>query len=56
MLVADLALAYDFSVDEDTRFANCDVIPSETTCNLSDSYDTIQAFAQVHRLILSFES
>lgn len=52
MLVADMALVYDFEVDEDTRFADCEVTPSETTCTLSDMYDTISSFAEVSKMIL----
>lgn len=51
MLVADMALVYDFEVDEDTRFADCEVTPSETTCTLSDMYDTISSFAEVSKMI-----
>ena len=51
MLVADMALIYDFEIDEETGFAECEVTPSETTCDFSDMHDTINSFAEVNQVI-----
>jgi len=49
-IVSDFAIVYDFTVDEDTRFANC-LGPStswtvdDQTCDDASTYGTVEAFA-----------
>ena len=44
---ADFAIVYDFTVDEDTRFPNCEVTADAPTCVEASTYDTVKAFAAV---------
>ncbi len=47
MLIPDLALIYDFTIDDTTRFINCDPSGSALTCDKADTYDTVNTYSQV---------
>ena len=46
-IVSDFAIVYDFTVDEDTRFANREVTADDPTCDEASTYGTVEAFAAV---------
>ena len=52
-IVSDLAIVYDFGVDDDTRFADCEVTPDAPTCTQASTYSTVQAYAAV--IIIEFQ-
>ena len=52
-IVSDLAIVYDFGVEDDTRFADCDVTPDAPTCTQASTYSTVQAYAAVIYLTIS---
>ena len=47
MLVSDFALAYEFTVDDTTRFLDCDPSGSALTCQKASTYDLVKAYAEV---------
>lgn len=46
-IVSDFAIVYDFDVEEDTRFANCEVTADAPTCDQASTYGTVEKFAAV---------
>ncbi len=46
-IVSDFAIVYDFTVDDETRFATCEVKASDPTCDKASTYGTVEAFAAV---------
>jgi len=44
-LVSDFAIVYDFDVEDDTRFANCEVTADAPTCTPATTYDTVVSFS-----------
>ena len=52
-IVSDLAIVYDFGVEDDTRFADCEVTPDAPTCTQASTYSTVQAYAAV--IIIKFQ-
>ena len=55
-IVSDLAIVYDFDVEDDTRFANCEVTPDAPTCTPARTYDTVVSFAAVIIINLKHDS
>ncbi len=53
MIIPDLALIYDFTIDETTRFINCDPSGSALTCDKSDTYDLVDTYSKVNRILNS---
>ena len=49
--MSDFALIYEFSVDDTTRFLNCDPSGSAPTCDFASTYDLVYAYAQVRKSI-----
>ena len=44
---ADWAIVYDFTVEEDTRFASCEVTADAPTCAQATTYAKVASFAAV---------
>ena len=56
MLVSDFALAYEFTVDDTTRFLDCDPSGSALTCQKASTYDLVKAYAEVRKHSDFFET
>jgi len=52
-IVSDFAMVYDFDVEDDTRFANCEVTADAPTCTPASTYATVEAFAEDNDLWLA---
>jgi len=52
-IVSDLAIVYNFGVEDDTRFADCEVTPDAPTCTQASTYSTVQAYAADNDLWLT---
>ena len=45
--MSDLALLYDFVIDDTTRFLTCDPSGSAPTCDQASTYDLVKAYSEV---------
>lgn len=52
-IVSDFAIVYDFDVEDDTRFADCEVTADAPTCTPASTYDTVVSFAADNDLWLT---